>query len=114
MDTLYLVLNLLPLHKIAHHRIALIMYKYHHAMHPIVLQDLCRKKIVHHYTTRQHNLLHVPIGAHTKHFFNSSILVWNNLQCVGFEFDISFYKFKKAITTYLLHNEIDITVDIIS
>ena len=30
MDNLYLELNLLPLHKIAHHRIALMMYKYHH------------------------------------------------------------------------------------
>ena len=40
MDYLYLELNLLPLHKIAHHRIALMMYKYHHAMLPIALQDL--------------------------------------------------------------------------
>ena len=40
VDTLYLELNLLPLHKIAHHCIALMMYKYHHAMLPIALQDL--------------------------------------------------------------------------
>ena len=40
VDNLYLELNLLPLHKIAHHRIALMMYKYHHAMLPIALQDL--------------------------------------------------------------------------
>ena len=85
------------------------MYKYHHAMLPITLQDLyIKNKIVHHYRTRQHNLLHVPSGTHTQKFLYSSILVWNNLQSVGFEFDISFHKFKKAIKTYLLHNEIDI------
>ena len=109
VDSLYLELNLLPLHKIAHHRIALMMYKYHHAMLPIALQDLyIKNKIVHHHRTRQHNLLHVPSGTHTKKIIYSSILVWNNLQSMGFEFDISFHTFKKAIKTYLLHNEIDI------
>ena len=109
VDSLYLELNLLPLHKIAHHRIALMMYKYHHAMLPIALQDLyIKNKIVHHHRTRQHNLLHVPSGTHTKNCLYSSILVWNNLQSMGFEFDISFHTFKKAIKTYLIHNEIDI------
>ena len=109
VDTLYFELNILPLHKIAHHRIAIMMYKYHHAMLPIALQDLyIKKKFVHHYRTRQHNLLHVPSGTHTHNFLYPSILVWNNLQSVGFEFDISFQKFKKAIKAYLLHNEVDI------
>ena len=40
MDNLYLELILLPLNKSAYHRIALMMYKYHHAMFPIALQDL--------------------------------------------------------------------------
>ena len=110
VDSLYLELNLLPLHKIAHHRIALMMYKYHHAMLPIALQEdlYIKNKIVHHHRTRQHNLLHVPSGTHTKKILYSSILVWNNLQSMGFEFDIFFHTFKKAIKTYLLHNEIDI------
>ena len=108
VDTLYLELNLLPLHKIAYHRIALMMYTYHNAMFPIALQDLyIKNKFGHDYSTRQHNLLHVPSGTHKKILY-SSILVWNKLQSVGFEFDISFHKFKKAIKTYLLHNEIDI------
>ena len=69
VDNLYLELNLLPLHKIAHHRIALMMYKYNHAMLPIALQDLyIKNKFVHHYRTRQHNLLHVPSGTHKKKF----------------------------------------------
>ena len=85
------------------------MYKYHHAMLPIALQDLyIKNKFVHHYRTRQQNLLDVPSGTHTQFFLYSSILVWNNLQSVGFEFDISFHKFKKAIKAYLLHNEVDI------
>ena len=85
------------------------MYKYHHAMLPIALLDLyIKNKIVHNYRTRQHNLLHVPSGTHTKKILYFSILVWNNLQSMGFEFGISFHTFKKAIKTYLLHNEIDI------
>ena len=83
------------------------MFKYHHAMLPIALQDLYIKKQIR-YRTRQHNLLHVPSGTHTHNFLYSSILVWINLQSVGFEFDISFHTLKKAIKTYLLHNEIDI------
>ena len=67
VDNLYSELNLLPLHKIAHHRIALMMYKYHHAMLPIALH-VYKNKFVHHYRTRQHNLLHVPSGTHTNKF----------------------------------------------
>ena len=44
VDTLYLELNHLPLHKISHHRIALMVYKYHHVMLPIALQDVHIKK----------------------------------------------------------------------
>ena len=48
MDSLYLELNLLPLYKIAHHRIVLIMYTYHHHMLPIALHDFVYKQhIVH-------------------------------------------------------------------
>ena len=109
VDSLYLELNLLPLYTIVHHCIVLMMYKYHHGMLPIALHDLyIKNNIVHQYRTRQHNLLHVPSGTHNKHFLYSSVLSWNNLQSLGFEFNISFPKFKKAIKIYLLHNEIDI------
>ena len=82
-------------------------------MLPIAVQDLyIKNKIVHHYRTRQHNLLHnllhVPSGTHTKIVLYSSILVGKNLQSVVFEFDISFHKLKKAIKPYLLQNKIDI------
>ena len=43
MDTLCLELNLLPLHKMVHYHIALMMYTYHHGMLPIALQDLYYK-----------------------------------------------------------------------
>ena len=70
VDSLYLELNLLPLYKIIHHRIALMMYKYHHDMLPIALHDLyIKNNIVHQYRTRQHKLLHVPSGTHTKKKF---------------------------------------------
>ena len=45
MDSIYLELNLLPLYAIVHHRIALMMYKYHHDMLPISFHDLYIKTI---------------------------------------------------------------------
>ena len=67
VDSLYLELDLLPLYKIVHHCIALMMYKYHHDMLLIALHDLyIKNNIVHQYRTRQYNLLHVPSGTHTK------------------------------------------------
>ena len=106
VDSLYLELNLLPLYKIIHHRIALMMYKYHHDMLPIALHDLYIKTIS--FTNiGQGNINYCMFqAAHTlKKFLYSSVLIWNNLQSVGFEFNISFPKFKKEIKTYLLHNE---------
>ena len=58
--------------------------------------------------TRQHNLLHVPSGTHTNNFLYSSVLVWNNLRSVGYEFNISFPKSNKEIKAYFIHNEINI------
>ena len=78
-------------------------------MLPIVLHDsYIKNNIVHQYRTRQHKLLHVPSSTRTKNVFYFSVLIWNNLQSVVFEFNISFPKFKKSIKTYLQHNEIDI------
>ena len=45
VDPLYLELNLLPLYKIVHHRIALMMYAYNHDMLPISHHDLYIKTI---------------------------------------------------------------------
>ena len=69
VDTLYLELIVLPLQKIVHYRIVLMLFTYHHAMLPIALQDVyiyIYIQIVHHYMARQHNLLHVPSGKHNK------------------------------------------------
>ena len=44
VDSLHLELNPLFLYKIVHHRIALMMYTYHHDMLPISLHDLYIKK----------------------------------------------------------------------
>ena len=71
IDYLYLELNLLPLYTIVHHRIALLIYKYHHGRLPTALHDWYMKNnMVHQYRTRQHNILRVPSGTHTNIFSN--------------------------------------------
>ena len=109
-DSLYLELNLLPLYKIVHHRIALIMHTYHYDMLPIALHDLYIKKTISFTNIGLGNIIYCMFQpTHTlKKSIYSSVLILKNLQSLGFEFNISFPKFKKAIKTYLLHNEIDI------
>ena len=65
---------MLPLQKLVTHRIALKMYKYSHGMLPQMIQDLyVTNNAVHHYATRQSNLLHVTPGVHTNNFHCKSI-----------------------------------------
>ena len=50
------------------------IYKYYHGMIPQMIQDLyVTNNAVHHYATRQSNLLHVPPGVHTNNFRYKSI-----------------------------------------
>ena len=68
-DPIYITLDILPLQKLVTHRIALMMYKYSHDMLPQMIQDLyVTNNAVHHYSTRQSNLLHVPPDVHTNNF----------------------------------------------
>ena len=54
------------------------MYKYSHNMLPQMIQYLyVTNNAVHHYVTRQSNLLHVPApGVHTNNFRYKNILIW--------------------------------------
>ena len=86
VDSLYLELNLLSLYKIVHK-----MYKYYHDMLPIALHDLNIKTIS--FTNIGPGIIIYCMfqAAHTlKYFFTPSVLIRNNLQSVGFEFNISF------------------------
>ena len=68
-DLIYITLDILPLQKLLTHRVALIMYKYSHGMLPQMIHDLyVTNNAVHHYATRQSNLLNVPLGVHTDNF----------------------------------------------
>ena len=103
-DPIYITLDILPLQKLVTHRIALMMYKYSHGMLPQIIQDLyVTNNAVHHYSTRQSNLLHAPLGVHTNNFRYNSILIWNKLTTLGISFDIPISKFKNTTKDLLQH-----------
>ena len=54
---------------------------------------------VHHYSTRQSNLLHVPPGVHTNNFRYKSILIWNKLSTLEISFDFPISRFKNTTKT---------------
>ena len=63
------------------------MYKYAHGMLPQMIQDFyVTNNAVHHYSTRQSNLLHVTLGVHTNNFLYKSNLIWNKLSTLGISF----------------------------
>ena len=83
-DPIYITLDILRLQKLVTHRIARMMYKYSHGMLPQMIQALyVTNNAVHHYSTRQSNLSHVPPGVHTNNFYYKSILIWNKLSTLG-------------------------------
>ena len=104
-DTIYITLDILPLQKLVTDRIALMMYKYSHGMLPQMIQDLyVTNNAVHHYATRQSNLLHVPPGVLTKNFRYKSILIRNKLSTLGISFDILISRFKNTTKDSLQHS----------
>ena len=108
-DPIYITLDILPLQKLVTHRIALMMYKYSHGMLPQMIQDLyVTNNAVHHYSTRQSNLLHVPLGVHTNIFLYKSILIWNKLSNLGISFDIPISRFKNTTKDLLQHSVLNV------
>ena len=81
------------------------MYKYSNGMLPQMIQDLyVTNNAVHHYSTRQSNLLHVPPGVHTNNFRYNSILIWNKLSTLEISFDIPISRFKNPTKDFLQHS----------
>ena len=104
-DTLFIKLEILPLHKIFLHRISLMMYKYTHNMLPPAMNEMyIRNDEVHNYNTRQSKLLHIPNGSHIKNFRYRSVLLYNELIARNINFNVSLPKFKKIVKRFLLHN----------
>ena len=108
-DPIYITLDILPLQKLGTHRLALMRYKYSHGMLPQMIQDLyVTNNAVHHYSTRQSNLLHVPLGVHTNNFFYKIILIWNKLSTLGISFDIPISRFKNTTKDLLQHSVLNV------
>ena len=63
---------------------------------------------VHHYSTRQSNLLHVPIGVHTNNFRYKSILIWNKLPTLGISFNIPISRFNNTTKDLLQHSVLNV------
>ena len=78
-------------------------------MLPQMIQDLYgTNNAVHHYSTRQSNLLHVPLGVHTNNFRYISILIWNKLSTLGISFDIPISRFKNTTKDLLQHSVLNV------
>ena len=108
-EKIFIDLNILPLKKIVQHRISLMMYKYNYDMLPMAMNEMYVKNFeIHHHNTRNTNLLHIPGGTHTRNFRYRSVLLWNELVTRGFDFNVSFPKFKKTLKLYLINNVIEI------
>ena len=85
------------------------MYKYYHGVLPQMIQDLyVTNNAVHHYLTRQSNLLQVPLGVHTNIFHYKSILIWNKLSTLRISFDIPISRFKNTAKDLLQHSVLNI------
>ena len=100
-----------PLQKLVTHRFALMMYKYYHGT--CMLQQLIQylyvtNNAVHHYATRQSNLLHVPLGVHINNFLYKIILMWNKLSTLRISNDIPISKFKNTIKYLLQHSVLNV------
>ena len=90
-------------------RIAIVMYNYTHGLLPKVISDFyIKNNDVHSYNTRQRDFIHIPVGTHTHNFHYTSVLIWNELTRMNFDFSLSVYRFKNNLKQFLLHNNLNI------
>ena len=74
-----------------------------------MIQDLyVINNAVHHYSTRQSNLLHVPPGVHTNSFRYKSTLIWNKLSTLGISFDVPISSLKNTPKDLLQHSLLNV------
>ena len=77
-------LEILPLNKLVHNRIGIMMYTYFNNLLPPAMNDLyVSNNDGHKYSTRQKHLLYINkinINVYAKSFGNTSVRVWNALQ----------------------------------
>ena len=110
-DSLFKHTNILPLYKLVHYRIGIMMYKYANYLLPPVMNDLYTvNSDIHEHDTRQTHLLHTNKGStnqYNRSFSNISARVWNVLQ-KAMDVNVSASKFKHISKTYLLEFSLDV------
>ena len=81
---LFRSLDILPIDKLVHNRIGIMMYKYVNDLLPLVMSELYTyNRDIHHHNTRQSNLFHLHKGntnIYTNSFKYRSSQIWNFLQ----------------------------------
>ena len=103
-EPLFKSLSVLTIPKLFKYNIGLLMYKYHHGLLPQILDIFERNQDVHHYNTRQANLLHVPIfktelGKRSYHY--QAVKIWNEIYST-FSVNVKIGTFKKKLKYFLL------------
>ena len=108
-DSLFKHTNILPLYKLVHYRIGIMMYKYANYLLPPVMNVLYTvNSDIHEHNTRQKHLLHTNKGNQFNRFFsNISARIWNVLQKT-MDVNVSASKFKHISKTYLLEFSLDV------
>ena len=110
-DSLFKHTNILPLYKLVHYRIGIMMYKYANYLLPPVMNDLYTvNSDIHEHNTRQKHLLHTNKGStnqFNRSFSNISARIWNVLQKT-MDVNVSASKFKHISKTYLLEFSLDV------
>ena len=104
-ESLFKHTNILPLYKLVHYRIGIMLYKYANYLLPPVMNDLYTvNSDIHEHNTGQKHILHTNKGSTDPFniaFSNISARVWNILQKT-MDVNVSASKFKHISKTYLL------------
>ena len=110
-DILFKNLQILPLNKLIHHRIGIMMFKYANGLLPQVMDDLyTTNSNVHSHFTRQFHLLHInkgSINVFTRSFANTSARVWNSLQS-NIDVFVPLPTFKRVLKMYLMYHSLQL------
>ena len=96
---LFRSLDILPIDKLVHNRIGIMMYKYVNDLLPLVMSELYTyNRDIHHHNTRQSNLFHLHKGntnIYTNSFKYRSSQIWNFLQ-LNMDVNVSLSEFKRS------------------
>ena len=110
-DPIFQRLKILPLKKIYHFSLILLMFKYTHNLLPDIFEILFTRNFsVHQYNTRQAAQIHVPkcnTSALLKSVYFKGIIIWNYMELYNY-MDCSIYSFKWHLKQYLLVNNVDV------